>query len=176
MNKNWKGGNVCWQYFHDMLLEKETIHPLIKPKYNHEPIEEPTTFQSCTDDSFWAMRYDHVDLLYPWSPRYDNISFWFNANAGWEIMERCFPNGFLVDRHFRAGNPAHRYITDGVYPALVVDILDRVLPELGPWNGGVLLNHRCNVKFHPAWTEASPWCQRITQARFAKWLAGDYVP
>jgi hypothetical protein len=56
-----------WKTFHRMLLDEKTNQPLIKPtdqSFDLKRSINATTYQSCVDDNFWAIRKDHVDFLY----------------------------------------------------------------------------------------------------------------
>jgi hypothetical protein len=182
---------AAWKSFHSMLLDPHTTHPLIKPKcgtWDSDDDLATTTYQSCPDDNFLAMRRDYVDWIYPYST-IGKQNVWLNIVAIWKRMERCYPAGIKVDHRWTVANPQHRY-NPRIFPytspqwatTKVLELLNRDYPNLGGNNGrawkvdvNIMSWHRCTVKQEPS-LGMHPECKRVCEVRFQRWLAGDYEP
>jgi hypothetical protein len=172
-------GQACWRSFHSMLLRKETQQPFLKPAYHgFDKFHEQISYQSCTDENFWVIRYDQIHFLWPYSTKFDKTNWWMNAALKYNLIEQCYPNAFFVSGQYWIGNPEHRE-----YPGLLLDqqnvnqVMEELYPKLGPWNHRTkLLNHRCNVSPTPPKHPMLSICAKVTNERFEKWLAGTFEP
>ena len=171
-----------WVPFHNLLLHNETTFPLIKPAYATE--ENYITYQSCVDEIMWAIRPDHLALIYPFNTHVLPDFYWFNALKLHMVMDRCYPNGYMVIPHVRIINPSHRYNNDApIYhdwnttTSMVAQVMEQEFPSLGKWiwsfPKGII--QRCNVKKAPSFG-IHPICQIAFQQRFDDWMAGKIEP
>jgi hypothetical protein len=171
---------AAWKSFHNRMLEPNTTHPLIKPKcQNYDSDDTATTYQSCPDDNFLAIRRDYVDWVYPYST-IGKQNFWLNILELWKRMERCYPAGILIDHRWTVANPQRRYkINKFPYKnkewvqTKVLEVLNRDYPTLGQpaWkvDANIMTWHRCTVKQEPSFG-MHPECKRASEVRFQRWL------
>lgn len=174
----------CWWEYHTMLLDPSTSWPFIAPKYYVDGDNEPDSWHTCRDDSFWVMRPDSVHMLYPYPTRHQTKTWNVYVMAVWERMKRCLPNGFLTHAGYRNVNARHGSYPQGLRKGLVVDILNSEYPELGPWNrSDIGFGGRPAFRCTAALTgppshhgRIDPICEELTRTRFQKWINGQYEP
>jgi hypothetical protein len=180
---------VAWREMHDMLLEESTTYPLIAPQSDKWDAKtgDNETYQSCVDEVWWAIRHDHVDFVYPLST-IGKENYWLTNVAMWYVMEKCFPAGVFVDPRWYTKNEAHRYTKQADASGSIfynnrhkttnmLKMLNRDYEPLGPWKVGLKNwpQHSCTVKSQPS-AGVHPKCKALSEARFHKWLVGDYIP
>ena len=183
----------AWIEIHDHLLNPNTTYPLIAPLSNYDFVRgrkegsttKETTYQSCVDEVWWAIRHDHVDFVYPLST-IGRDNFWLTNVAMWYVMEKCFPAGVLVDHRWSTLNRVHRYRSRKRLAAAYLvtnrneymrQMLERDYNELGPWNvtSASWLKHGCTTKLQPS-IGVHPQCKSLSEKRLQKWMAGEFVP
>lgn len=162
----------CWAKWNEMLLDQSTVSRLVAPKTWHDPIE-PTNYQTCVDDAFWAIRHNALNLVFPLPVPKENQSWWHNIHVLWSVFNRCKPLLILSDKRWRANNTLHRAYPKGVNKTLIYKTLGDEFAELGEWSlSNELLKHRCAVQHTPSSCESnlSPACSDGLNRRFQAWI------
>eukprot|EP00339_Tiarina_fusa_P022956 CAMPEP_0117003982 /NCGR_PEP_ID=MMETSP0472-20121206/5119_1 /TAXON_ID=693140 ORGANISM="Tiarina fusus, Strain LIS" /NCGR_SAMPLE_ID=MMETSP0472 /ASSEMBLY_ACC=CAM_ASM_000603 /LENGTH=350 /DNA_ID=CAMNT_0004704809 /DNA_START=13 /DNA_END=1065 /DNA_ORIENTATION=+ len=168
-----------WQPFHKLLLDPNTVHPFIKPRYVFDMEDKGTTFQSCTDENFWTIRKDHLSVIYPHSTYHQRIH-WTNAIRVFYLLERCYPAAMMVHSDFATRNPTHSipwksYKLEEIQ-IFASDMLRANYSALGPWDRlSTELNQRCTIKTMPS-IGLNPMCRELMDDRFQRWISGDIDP
>uniref|UniRef100_A0A7S2HEZ8 Uncharacterized protein n=1 Tax=Helicotheca tamesis TaxID=374047 RepID=A0A7S2HEZ8_9STRA len=171
--------NDGWKPFHDLLLNQNTTHPFIKPQYPVDFKDKTTTYQTCTDENFWAIRKDHLHVVYPHSTIHSDF-YWANAMRVFYLLHKCYPQAFQVVPDVRTHNYAHRYDTKGFAWGKIQEValaqLEDGYPEIGPWEVGMYPDkQRCTVFGAPS-LGLHPICHEVMLDRFQKWIDGQYNP
>lgn len=173
-------GHGAWEDFHQMLLSPDTNYPLIRPQDKARAEEKYTVYESCVDQHFYAIRKDHISLIFPYST-YAKECIWLNDEMLFYVMEKCYPAGFLVDHRWTVANDDHRYATDNRVEYSEKYVRDKALgalneayPSLGLWvrRNHSKLKHRCTVKEVPSFG-LNGECRKVFQDRFERWLEGS---
>jgi hypothetical protein len=180
---------LAWGQVHDMLLQESTTYPLISPQSEKwdSATGKKSSYQSCVDEVWWAIRHDHVDFVYPLST-VGRENYWLTNVAMWFVMEKCFPAGVLVDPRWYTKNEAHRYSPDAFKKRSIytdsawrnqhmVEMLNRDYGPIGPFTvtKETWLEHSCTIKPQPS-VGVHPRCKALSEERFRKWLSGELIP
>lgn len=168
-----------WRDYHNMLLDPDTIHPIIKAQDSARDQGDTTTmYQTSVDEHFVSFRFDYVSLLWPLTTRYKDY-FWLNNDMFFVKMTKCYPAGIRVDHRYVTTNPKHRYEADNnpVYnydTKRCEEVLQDELPGLSPWTCGLGQHHRSNVQPLPP-LDRHPKCAEEMNRRLDLWLT-DKLP
>ena len=166
-----------WKPFHDMLLNETTTHPLIKPQYYPDFKDHRTTYQTGVDENFWAIRKDHLPVIYPHSTIGEYVH-WANAGRVFYLLYKCYPNGFQVLSNFRTLNPAHAFDTSdyGAIADIIVEQLQEGYSEIGPWKAKMYPLVQHFTAMNAPSLGLHPTCRKVMFDRFQKWIDGEYKP
>lgn len=167
----------CWKWLHQTLIDPNTTDPMRTCQTNYEPMGEITTYQTCTDSQFYALRWDYLAFFYPLATHLQEKGWNLINHVMWHLMRRCFPNGFVVDERFQLTNPEHSpyvQIYGGEAQSIINSILENDYPLLGPWNDTETIFHRCSVLGKPPKKkEADKYCMDVLTSRFNVWADND---
>jgi hypothetical protein len=168
----------CWESFTDMLLDKETTYPFVKPLSGYDNADAFTImYQSCCDENFKAFHKDYLWFFYPSSLHNEHLSWTFTGRSKMYLAQRCYQFAWKVDGRWQAINRQHRKYPKNSKDDLVIDLLNFTYPGLAPWDASKFkINHRCqSAPFQPVQIDdIDPQCITTLKARYQSWLDGEF--